>query len=542
MHVVKRLCAAVALAFLLIALPSATITEKAFAEPRPVSYRVDLTRPESGLVGVTVEVETSSSPLLLEMRDAYGDGLAVNLASHVVNEKATDSSGQALPLHRNGNTWQVEATGAILISYHVDVSGYEAGTPYLDTLANSGQPWPYFPLLLADLAYLPGYALFMYPAEKESYQPRLELAAPEGWRQAFPWHDQPDSMEELLSNPIFAGEMNLLEQGSVIVALPASSPSSSVAGLEEYAQKTSSLLREASSLLGATQAAEEKEKPILMALLFVGDGEPMPDQRYVPQPFSRSVVLRGPSGSELLSDLNIEATARGMVYLCTAARMSFSPETLWLREGAAWYYQDLVPYLAGIWGGRAFWDNFNRHYDAYRAARESFPESPARCGPLANSNPDAAAILACGGASACATLDSELHALQPQSQEMATILRNLAESKGRASSITNDDILSALESIGARSWSVLFRDFITGSEEIPLSSFSSLNIARPESVTPPVGDTGTTTSTAGWVTLAIAVIVVFIIPFVLEPYTMRPRKPGFLERKLEEEEKDEEPS
>ncbi|MBC7246367.1 MAG: hypothetical protein H5T73_01130 [Actinobacteria bacterium] len=35
--------------------------------------------------------------------------------------------------------------------------------------------------------------------------------------------------------------------------------------------------------------------------------------------------------------------------------------------------------------------------------------------------------------------------------------------------------------------------------------------------------------------LAVAVVLVLLIPFLMEPYTMRSRKPGFLEKKLREE-------
>jgi hypothetical protein len=124
--------------------------------------------------------------------------------------------------------------------------------------------------------------------------------------------------------------------------------------------------------------------------------------------------------------------------------------------------------------------------------------------------------------------------------DLASFLRDLAGIKPGETPLTNADIRSILQNMTGRDWSSYFRDYIEGTQEIPASSFSSFNVAQPEETTSPIETPRGSTSTSGWILIAVAVIIVLLIPFVLEPYTMRPRKPGFLEKELEEYEDEEE--
>jgi hypothetical protein len=336
------------------------------------------------------------------MEDSYGDGLAVNLASHITNVAAVDASGKALPVEYNGNLWRIDGAGGITVNYDVDISGYEAGTDYLNSLADSSPCWPYFPLLQPDLAYLPGYAVFIHPAGTEEFQPRLELALPPGWQAASAWREQPGSLEELLLNPIVAGELAIAEQGSILIALPSASAAAAGNGLTEYADKVQALLSERERMLGGLEPPQGERT--LIALLFRGEGEGEGEGDVAPyypsKPFSSAIPLPATSGNDLLSDLTLEATARGLVSLTLAANINSATEALWLEEGASLYLQDLLPYRSGLWGGRTFWDRFDRHYNAYREARAHFTGSLAEAASLAPGAGQAATVLICGGASA----------------------------------------------------------------------------------------------------------------------------------------------
>lgn len=505
------------------------------AGAREVRYSVDLTRAGEGELEVTLELEAASRPLVLEMPDTYGNGLASGLASHIEQERASDASGQALAVNREGNTWSIDHQGGLTFTYGVRMDGYAADTAYLDSLAGSGAPWPFFPMLDPDLAYLPGYAVFVSP-QGSQYVPSLRLEMPARWRHALPWSEQPSSMDELLNNPIYAGELSLQEQGPLLIAVPEASPAAAGDSLAEYGGKARVLLEKAEGLLGGLGLAEGHR--LTLALLFRGEEKAAGDLYYPSFPFSSSVVIPASAQHDPLSDAAIAATARGMSSLLLARELHVDREASWLREGASWYLQDLLPYEAGLWGSGLFWDRFNFTYNTYREARAASTASLAQAGESGYQSEDAAVLLTCGGASACASIDSELRSLQPSSLDLATFLRNLYVVGGPGSPLSNADILTALAGVTGREWSAFFRDYIEGTEEIPASAFSSLNILEPGGSSLPVAEPETDTSASDWILLGVAMLVVFIIPFILEPYTMRPRKPGFLEKKLAEDEED----
>jgi len=136
---------------------------------------------------------------------------------------------------------------------------------------------------------------------------------------------------------------------------------------------------------------------------------------------------------------------------------------------------------------------------------------------------------------ACAALDAELRDMRPAPGDLFSFLRELAGLKGNGIPPGNDDLLSLLETWTGRDWSSFFQEYVEGSREIPVSALSSLRIAPPEDGALTSQNPESTTSTSQWILLGVAVALVLLVPFLLEPYTMRPRRPGFLEKKLREE-------
>lgn len=514
-------------------LPGAA-TMGAGEEPYGVAYRVDLTFPAGGRIAVSIETEAPVSPLVLEMDGSYGEGTAPDMVSHITDEAAADASGAPLAVRRDGAAWFVEGSGRITFSYQVDLEGYRAGTDYLASLAHRGTTWPLFPLLDEDLAYLPARAVLLRPRGGEG-PPSLELELPEGWRAALPWADQPASLDELFSNPILAGELATQETESLLVALPSSSAAASGDGAAEYAAKAGNLLAAVEDTLGGL--SQPGNGKLLVILLLRGEAGAEEASLYPSAPFSRCAVIAAAASTDILSDAVIEATAEGLAGIWLAAGLLTAPEAMWLRYGAASYLGDLVPYQAGMWGAQAFWDRFHRGYQAYREARGRLQASLAEAGTLSAADGDAAVLLGYGGAAACAAIDSELRSLQAGTGDLSALLRDLAAAADGAP-LTNDDIRGLLESSSGRDWAAFFRDYVQGGQEIPASAFSSLNIAPPEGSAASGEIPREPASTSDWIILAIAVLVVFAIPFVLEPYTLNPRKPGFLKRKLEESEEE----
>ena len=343
-------------------------------------------------------------------------------------------------------------------------------------------------------------------------------------------------MDELLGNPICAGELSLYEQGSLLVAAPEASTAAAGDSLAEYGGKARGVQEEAEGLLGGLDLEEGHR--LVLVLLLRGEEGSAKDAYHPSAPFASSLVIPASSQYDPLSDDAIAATARGMASLLISRRLHVDSEASWLLEGSSWYLQDLLPYEAGLWGSDLFWNRFNLGYNAYREARSRSTVSIAQAGELGYRSGDAAALLARGGASFCAAIDSELRSMQPYSLDLAGFLRSLYEIGGPEGPLSNADIISALGGMTGRDWSAFFRDYIEGSQEIPASAFSSLNILEPGGSALPVEEPETDTSISDWVLLGIAVLVVFIIPFILEPYTMRPRKPGFLERELSKDDED----
>ncbi len=519
-----------------------------FLLPRPVAYsaargeiayRVDLTSTGAGEIEVSLSLDPESAPLVLELPDEYGNGLATGLSSHVSGEKAYDASGGELMARREGNEWYIEHEGPLTFTYNLRLGGYGAGTPYLESLAQQTGGWPYFPYLDEDAAYLPGFAVFVRPRGGEDLRPSLELEMPEGWRAVAPWGERPERLADLLENPVYAGDIALVERDSLLVAAPAGAPATAEAGLDEYADRAVSLLGKAEGSLWGTGLPAGQRLLIIMTLRGeepAEEGNGFSGALYLVMPFSSSITLPMPRDANPLSDNAIEATARGMSSLLLSRGLYLDEEAAWLREGSAWYLQDLLPYDAGLWGASLFWDRFNLLYDAYRAGRADSDLTLASSAKAALGSAQAATLLCHGGATACASIDAGLRSLQPYAIDLPSFLRDLRELSRPEKPLGNEEIRTALENLTGRDWSSFFRQHVTGSALIPASSFSSLNITGAGSQAPEQQPPEGNTSVSGWILLVVAVVLVFLIPFVLEPYTMRPRKPGFLERELSKDE------
>lgn len=520
---VRRLIA-VAFPLLLVTLlhlPAAAETGEA-----DLHYRLSIGDPGSGTLEVTLQWEADSRPAVLTMEESYGDGLAVDLSSHIKEERVEDEKGELLPFRREGGTWYIEGDGVLVFSYRVDLSGYSTGNEYLETLALSGA-WPYFPFLEPDLAYLPGYALFVHPPGAEGLRPAIRVETPPGWKSAFPWESEPENLRELLYNPIFAGDITLLEEDGLAVALPASSPSAS-SGLEEYLQKTRRILSEGESLFGAGRESR------LLAVLLLREETHAPEPFYIHPAFYSSLVIPDTENANILSDAFLESTARALAHLLFARRITVAAETEWFREGTAWYLQDILPLRAGLWGASTAWDRFIERYGAYRAAGGK-GSSLSEAGLRPNEDPGDMETLCLGGAGACAAVDSLLAEQQPLALRLSDVLAGLPSTLPPEEPLTNTFLEGFLEDLTGRKWSSFFEDYVRGSEKVPPSLFSSLKTSPSETPSLPGEVEENPPSTGDWVLLAVAVGAVFLLPFILEPYTMRPRKPGFLKRILEKE-------
>ncbi|NPV59098.1 MAG: hypothetical protein HPY75_05480 [Actinobacteria bacterium] len=509
-----------------------------------MSYRLEISAPESEEISIALSLDSPSSPLELELPGEHGGESTAGLTSYITDEKAYDASGNEVAVRREGDTWYVDHAGPLTFSYALHLGDDDAGASSPDSPSGEKSDWAYLPHLDGETAYLPGFAVFVRPRDASGLQPTLELILPEGWRAVTPWEDQPESMEDLLENPVYAGDITLIERESLLVASPSGAPASGVEGLEEYADRASSLLgRAEASLWGLGLPAGRR---LLIVMAFGGGTGGEEEDGAIPvsalsggAPFSGAITLTPSRDANPLSEATLEATAHGVASLLLSRGLLVEEEAEWLRAGGASYLRYLLPYDAGIWGAALFWDRFDRRYEAYLAARSEENGNLTLAGAAASArdSASAAALLESGGAVACAALDAGLRSFsQPYALDFAALLRNLREMGSASEPLTNDRIRSALESLTGRDWSSFFREYIAGSAPIPASAFSALNVTSPSSQPNDQATPEGNTSVSGWVLLAVAIFLVFLIPFLLEPYTMRPRKPGFLERELSKEE------
>lgn len=521
------LAAALALALLLLAGSPGV----AGATPVAATYRLDLRRVSEGVVEVSVHLEAASSGLRLRLDDAFGGDLAVDLPSHLRGLRAFSEEGTEIPVSREGDGWSIAGGGTTSLSYEVDLSGYRAGTPYLESLSADLPAWPYFPLLREDLAYLPGYALFLRPDPLPEGVVELEVKLPEGWQAVLPGEGSGIQLDELVGNPLLAGKLVVEERGSFTLAMPESG-APPPATREEFSKRLDAVLSRAASLPGSRKGGGEETLRVF--LLRHGEGDRLKDAYYPLASFADTVVVPMPLGMNLLSESSLEAVTRGVVALYLSRSLRLEPESRWLLEGAAWYLQDLLFYETGIWGGSLLWDRFSVRYDGYRRAREALSLSLSEAGDPGVLGTEAASLLACGGATACAAVDAGLRARGEFAGDLVAWLRDLGDLSSEGRTLTNEDLRRLLETRSATSWSSFFADYVQGRQEIPPSLISALRVAPETPGLQPEEPPSKPASVSDWVLLAIAVAVVLAIPFVLEPYTMRPRKPGFLEKKLED--------
>ncbi len=504
----------------------------ASAERAKAAYRLDLRRLSEGVAEVRLELETNVGQVTLRMDDSIGGGLVADLPSHLRGLKAYSEGGEEIAATREGGTWLLAGGGALTVSYEVDLTSYRAGTPYLEGLSSGPTAWPYFPLLREDLAFIPGFALFLRPDPPPEGGVGLEVELPEGWEVVSPPGGEAPGLDSLLGNPVLAGRLVTEERGSFVLSIPESSaPAPAVR--EEFSSRLRSVLSRASALPGGGWG--DGGDRLWFFLLPHGEGDRLEDSFFPSWSYADTVVVPLPADADVLSEACLEAATRGAAALALSSSLRLEPEARWLLEGAGWYLQDLLLYEAGIWGGPLFWDRFNSRYQAYRRAREALALSPSEAFHRAAENAEAAAILACGGAAVCAAVDAELRARGEVAGDLAAFLRDVESLSREGRSLGNEDLRRLLEARSGRPWSSFFADHVEGRLEMPPSLFSALKVAPAEPGFRPEEAPSRPSSVSDWVFLAVAVAAVFIIPFVLEPYTMRPRKPGFLEKKLREE-------
>ncbi len=520
---VRRTASAfVALLAVLLLFPSTEA--KASPSDHPfIAYRLSISEDPS-LPRMRLEISGWNGQVSLRLPRAYGKGLMAEPFRQLRDFRASDEQGKELPLTILENGVSFSSPGRSVLEYSADLSGYQAGSEHLRSLAPVNLQ-TYFPLA-GDFLYLPGYAIFLAP-EDPNIPCRVELDLPTGWT----WTGTATEGElisgDLWVDPLLAGELTLMEREDLVLAYP--SRVTNHLGLEEVTRNALSMRAELETRLPGGGTPEKTYLFFLPLKERVAAYGPV-----VSEPFSRTLALPLPEETSPLSDDALGELARQMTAALIKRHLNLSGDALWFGEGLAWYLRDMLPHRVGLWGSSLAWDRLLGQYREYEQTAGQI--SPYRAGEAELPGERESTMLCHGGAVVCAAIDAELQGSVPTGMDvlrLAGIISDMTAKREGAKPFSTQEIQEALTKVTGKNWKPFFDKYILGKAVLPASSFSSLKVApHDERLVQPVR-TGAP-GLGKWATLIFAVLLVFSLPFFLEPYALRPRKEGFLEKALRE--------
>lgn len=519
----KNALALIAALVAALALIPACETRASSPDHRFITYRLSLSG-DPYHPKMRLEINGWVGEVSLSLPHVYGKGLVVEPFRRLRDFKALDEQGRDLPLTVLENGVSFISPGQSALEYSADLTVYRDGSDRLQSLA-CPDIWTYLPLA-GDYLYLPGYVLFLAP-DDPGIPCRVELDLPTGWTWAGALVGEEVVSGDLWNDPLLAGELTFVERDKILLAYPFRETAH--LGLTDMAKNAQSMLAELEAHLPGGMTPD-KVYLFLLPLSEEWNGKvPM-----ISEPFTRTLTLPISLGTSPLSNDVLGELARKMAGMFIRRHLNLSDEALWFGEGLSWYLRDMLPYRVGLWGASLSWDRLLSQFRVYEQTAGHV--SPYQAGEVELPGERDMVMVCHGGAVACAAMDAEIQGSGPGSMDILRLLgmvSNLKMEKGEERPITTRDIQEILASMTGKNWKPFFDNFILGNDVIPASSFSSLKVApRGEGLVQPIrtGSPGL----GKWATLVLAVLLVLALPFFLEPYALRPRKEGFLEKILKD--------
>ncbi len=510
----------------------------AAANTPEISYWVQLAPADASgapLIQVQVDIPTQpGAPLHLSALQDYAGGRVESLASHYTLTEAHDGTGLALQISGTAGDWTVTAPSDehVIVAYTVNLSGYQTDAAFAGAITG-GAPWPYFPSLSQGCLYLPGYSAFLYPdGLRDAGTARVYLQLPAGWNSVAPMPAADGafagSWQDLTGNVFLGGTGDLvLKQASVAgtavtLALGPGAGPTNLKSLDEAYARLSSMTEQAAKFLN--QQGGSGTFLLLFAFGPQGQGGVMPPYEEVAS-LGASATISVPADSNILSNDATVLIGRAVFSFLENRALTGQPVPAWFRAGTAGYYQLSLPYTAGLITSNDFWDRLNLIYADYQAnplARSlTLDDSAARLPEV-----DAERLLEEKGTVVVASMDQRIRDITNNRSTLDDLMKRLAGLDGYSPGTLDEAGLQAnLESLTAVSWKDFFEQNVTGTAQVKSSSFSNLTALGRAGATPanqPV-QSGPTKSWA-WVFVGLAAVLIFAIPVLLEPYTVKPRK------------------
>jgi hypothetical protein len=450
---------------------------------------------------------------------------------HITVEEAAGPQG-SLQVTQAGSGWDIAGSGDVRVTYRVELGA--PGGPSPEQGDGGGGFSSFLPHAGDAYVFIPGRFLFLRPDLEEAVY-HASFAWPEGWEGTGAF-SSPLTPEEAGGLAVFAGKLEKLDVAGSIpleVAQPRDADPANLAAQEEFAGKLSSMLDGAAEAWGHP-GLEGRRLTLMLGGVSVDPGYPL-----APSPPGGSLdspvfVPVGPRENILSTDLLLRAAEASLEWLLGVLRPH--PSTLWFTEGCARYSSLALANRLGWLSRDEMYDRLAGDNQLYLEALAAEGRGPAEAGEGVDGL-EAGRLLRCGGAVAAASIDA---ALRERGLSLDGSLARLLQGAPEEG-LDGGRLRSELEAYSGRSFSTFFEEHIDGSAAIPASAFSRLKLEEGGdggSTEPPLPSFG---EGRKWIYMVVTAVVVFSMPFLLEPYTLRPRR-GSVETDAGEEEEEEEGS
>ncbi len=505
--------AAAAAALLLAMLPSVPVA----AGSKVVSYRVAYEQSgRSFSVSVTFDAAGDSTSLNMTRNWGSGPDLALPYGYFLIKE-ASSSQG-SVSLAETDEGWDVKGQGEINVIYQVDLNtlneAYAAQSGINDPAIS-----PFLPHTGSDFVFVPEYCLFLQPALDDA-EYDISFTWPQGWEAAPSYGDGPVAAGAVGPGGIFAGQSSVIDVDGdlqLTVVQPGNADPANLAAQQEFGDKMAAQLNTAINAWGQPEPFNDRFYVYLGGVAPGGiDNDSVLSIPY--PPLQGCVFIPVGTGENILStDFLLRAGDESLRALL--GTMSLEPSALWFREGCV-HYSNLRFAQRNQWINEdGVYDRLGTAYASYVDALERSGYSLAGAGEQALQEP-AAGLLYSGGTIAVTSIDVKL---AEAGKSLDDLIAGLLESPP-SDDITNQYLQDQLKAYSGVSFDAFFKDYITGTETIPASSFSELKLGQNtvevevENPVAPAPGFG-----SGWLMIVVAIGIVFALPFVLEPWSLKPR-------------------
>ncbi len=444
-------------------------------------------------------------------------------AGYFRDVRATDESGSPLEVRAENGGWTVQS-GSGILRYAVDPTSLRAVSSSGDAGGARYNPFLY-PATSDDYAFIPASSILLLPRTGkdalEDCRMTLRFEPPEDWEVIEPHGGDEIGGKEALSEVLIAAERPVKTERAggiaLIVAQPPGADPANLAAADEFAARLSSYLDAAAASWNRSAPRGGRLTLFLGPLEDASPGDALAAAPGPPGMLSPCVLIPVRGRENILSR---DFLLRSLISSLRAVlgSMELAPDALWFREGAAAYSGLRIAGSLGLMSEEETYDRLAALYVAYLEALRESGESIASAGE-AWTQEGAAGLLAAGGTAAAATLDARL------SQRGLSLDAFIDRLLGGAAedSLDSERLLRELGSFSGEDYGLFFRDHIFGTSALPASGFSALKVKSEEDA-PAEPPLPSFTEGHKWIYMVITAAVVFSVPFLLEPYTLRPRR------------------